>query len=65
MCDETTDRELDAWLERRAVTRRGFTVGASATLGLNDLNRPLQKWTPRPNGPDHWTGAGWMVTLRQ
>ena len=29
MCDETTERELDAQL-----TRRGFTVGAAATLGV-------------------------------
>lgn len=37
MCDETTERELDAYLKRKAVTRRGFTVGASATLAATTL----------------------------
>ena len=32
MCDETTERELEAYLKRKAMTRRGFTVGASATI---------------------------------
>ena len=32
MCDETTERELDAYLKRKALTRRKFTVGASAAL---------------------------------
>lgn len=40
MCDETTERELDAYLERKAVTRRGFTVGASATLAATGLLLP-------------------------
>ena len=35
MCDETTDRELDAYLKRKAMTRRGFAVGASATLAAS------------------------------
>lgn len=47
MCDETTDRELDAWLKRRAVTRRGFTVGASATLAATSLLPPACA-TPLP-----------------
>jgi carboxymethylenebutenolidase len=47
MCDETTDRELDAWLKRRAVTRRGFTVGASATLAATSLLLPACA-TPLP-----------------
>lgn len=37
MCDETTERELDAYLKRKAVTRRGFTVGATATLATSGL----------------------------
>ncbi|MEM7664064.1 MAG: dienelactone hydrolase family protein [Pseudomonadota bacterium] len=32
MCDETTERELDAYLKRKALTRRSFTVGASAAI---------------------------------
>ena len=40
MCDDTTERELEAWLKRRAVTRRGFTVGASATLAATSLLLP-------------------------
>lgn len=40
MCDETTDRELDEYLKRKAVTRRGFTVGASATLAATSLLIP-------------------------
>lgn len=47
MCDETTDRELDAWLKRRAVTRRGFAVGASATLAATSLLLPACA-TPLP-----------------
>lgn len=37
MCDEATERELDEYLKRKAVTRRGFTVGASATLATTGL----------------------------
>lgn len=37
MCDETTDRELDAWLKRKALTRRGFTTGAAVTLASTSL----------------------------
>ncbi|MFN3212246.1 MAG: dienelactone hydrolase family protein [Henriciella sp.] len=37
MCDDTTERELEAYLKRRAMTRRGFTVGASATLAASGL----------------------------
>lgn len=40
MCDDSTERELEAWLKRRAVTRRGFTVGASATLAATSLLLP-------------------------
>ncbi|MEO0399326.1 MAG: hypothetical protein AAF224_07850 [Pseudomonadota bacterium] len=32
MCDETTERELDAYLEKKRTTRRDFTVGASAAV---------------------------------
>lgn len=37
MCDETTERELDAYLKRKALTRRGFTAGATATLTTSGL----------------------------
>ncbi|MDJ0922847.1 MAG: dienelactone hydrolase family protein [Henriciella sp.] len=37
MCDETTDRELDAWLKRKALTRRGFTARASALVATGGL----------------------------
>jgi len=32
MCDETTEKELDAYLKTKALTRRGFTATASAAL---------------------------------
>lgn len=38
MCDETTERELDAYLASRAVTRRGFSLGASAALTATSLS---------------------------
>ena len=37
MCDETTERELDAYLKRKALTRRGFAVGASAVVVAGNL----------------------------
>ncbi|MEM7005431.1 MAG: dienelactone hydrolase family protein [Pseudomonadota bacterium] len=37
MCDETTDRELDAYLEKKALTRRSFAVGASAAIASTSL----------------------------
>ncbi|MEL7107760.1 MAG: dienelactone hydrolase family protein [Pseudomonadota bacterium] len=37
MCDEMTERELDAYLARKAVTRRGFSLGASAALTTTGL----------------------------
>ena len=37
MCDEATDRELDAYLKRKALTRRGFATGATATLATSSL----------------------------
>jgi len=37
MCDETTERELDAYLERKALTRRGFAVSGAATLAATGL----------------------------
>ncbi|MHA7901185.1 MAG: dienelactone hydrolase family protein [Henriciella sp.] len=49
MCDETTDRELEAWLKRRAVTRRGFTVGASATLATTGLLAACATPLPEPD----------------
>lgn len=32
MCDEITERELEDYLNRKALTRRGFTGGASAAM---------------------------------
>ena len=32
MCDDTTERELDAYLARKALTRRGFTQATGAAL---------------------------------
>lgn len=32
MCDEITERELDEFLKRKALTRRGFAAGASASV---------------------------------
>ena len=40
MCDEITERELDEYLQRKAVTRRGFTVGASAAVASTSLVLP-------------------------
>ena len=37
MCDETTERELDAYLKRKALTRRGFAAGASAVVVAGNL----------------------------
>ena len=37
MCDETTDRELDAYLKKKGLTRRSFTAGASAALVAGGL----------------------------
>ncbi len=47
MCDETTERELDAYLEARALTRRGFAAGVSATViagGLLSAARAEEKF---------------------
>ncbi|MEO0608691.1 MAG: dienelactone hydrolase family protein [Pseudomonadota bacterium] len=35
MCDETTERELEAYLKRKAPTRRGFAVGATASVAAS------------------------------
>ncbi|MEM9169468.1 MAG: dienelactone hydrolase family protein [Pseudomonadota bacterium] len=37
MCDEITERELDAYLAKKALTRRGFAAGASATVAFAGL----------------------------
>ncbi|MEM9570716.1 MAG: dienelactone hydrolase family protein [Pseudomonadota bacterium] len=37
MCDETTERELDAYLERKRVSRREFSLGASAAIASTSL----------------------------
>jgi len=34
MCDDNTERELDTYLKSKALTRRGFTVGAIAAGSL-------------------------------
>ena len=47
MCDDITDRELDDYLNRKAVTRRGFTLGASATVAATGLVLPACA-TPLP-----------------
>ena len=48
MCDETTERELDDYLKRKAVTRRGFTLGATATLAATGLVIPACATPPEP-----------------
>lgn len=45
MCDDTTDRELEADLKHRAMTRRSFTVSASAALAATAL-RPSAQAAP-------------------
>ncbi|MEO1187823.1 MAG: dienelactone hydrolase family protein [Pseudomonadota bacterium] len=40
MCDEITERELDAYLKRKPITRRGFTVGASVAVASTSLILP-------------------------
>ncbi|MEM7569725.1 MAG: dienelactone hydrolase family protein [Pseudomonadota bacterium] len=35
MCDERTERDLDAYLKRKALTRRGFQVTAAASLAIS------------------------------
>lgn len=40
MCDDTTERELDEYLRRKAVTRRDFAVGASVTMASTSLVLP-------------------------
>ncbi|MEO0882994.1 MAG: dienelactone hydrolase family protein [Pseudomonadota bacterium] len=49
MCDDTTERELDAYLKEKALTRRGFTVGASAVIaagGLSQMAYAAPKYEP-------------------
>ena len=38
MCDETTERELDAYLEKKALTRRDFAAGAAAIVAAGGLS---------------------------
>ncbi|MEM7330057.1 MAG: dienelactone hydrolase family protein [Pseudomonadota bacterium] len=40
MCDEMTERELDAYLRRKSVTRRDFSVGASVTMAATSFVVP-------------------------
>ncbi len=40
MCDERTERDLDEYLKRKAISRRSFTVGATATLAATSLALP-------------------------
>ena len=49
MCDETTERELDEYLKRKPVTRRGFTIGATATLAATGLVIPACATPPDPD----------------
>jgi len=37
MCDDVTERELDAYLKKKALTRRGFTMGASAAVATGSI----------------------------
>ena len=37
MCDEITERELDAYLAKKRLTRRGFAMGASAAFVAGGL----------------------------
>ena len=37
MCDDITERELDEYLKRKALTRRSFTAGVSATAATSVL----------------------------
>ena len=37
MCDETTEQELDQYLANQKLTRRGFTLGASALFAASSL----------------------------
>ena len=37
MCDETTERELDAYLARKKVSRRDFSLGAGAAIASTGL----------------------------
>jgi len=37
MCDEITERELDAHLKRTGLTRRSFSIKASATLAASSI----------------------------
>ena len=38
MCDDITERELDAYLKKKAFTRRGFNKGVSATVLASGLS---------------------------
>ncbi|MEL7453425.1 MAG: dienelactone hydrolase family protein [Pseudomonadota bacterium] len=37
MCDDTTERELDAYLAKKALTRRGFAGAASAVIAVGTI----------------------------
>lgn len=38
MCDDITERELDAYLKKQSLTRRSFAAGASASLAVGGLS---------------------------
>lgn len=38
MCDETSERELDAYLEKKALTRRHFAAAASAAIAAGGFS---------------------------
>ncbi len=37
MCDQTTERELDAYLKKKSLTRRRFAAGASAVVAFGGV----------------------------
>ena len=41
MCDEISERDLDAYLKKKALTRRGFNKGASAAVLASGLSVPV------------------------
>ncbi|MEL7028853.1 MAG: dienelactone hydrolase family protein [Pseudomonadota bacterium] len=49
MCDETTERELNAYLKKKALTRRGFTVGASAAIASTSLSSAVLAAAKKPD----------------
>ncbi|MEO0412456.1 MAG: dienelactone hydrolase family protein [Pseudomonadota bacterium] len=44
MCDETTQRELGQYLQKKALTRRTFAAGASAALAVPSVSAATPKY---------------------